>query len=341
MNNIIIQKSLDFWSSGHLSAASLLLERNSDEYLVKNNLLLARYFYNSGHNEIAYKLIKNLPRTKHNFEENAYINYTFGFIEYEINQNFSKAKYFFTRSDFYCRNSKIDDDILILRFANNWRLGMILCSEKNLSGAKKHFDISKDIADNLYNNHLKNIYLLSQVWVNYYSGNYSKAYDNVFTALYKQPPNINAVYLNSEFLYSLGCIEQKTDTGLIHLFTTFQKSGEIINGIGHGFISNPFEGSKKIYPFDNMNQIFSDYNQLFRKKYIFTHSLTDFGITPSCVICGSTEDLTIDHIIPQKWGGSNIKNNKRVLCRSCNSKKGGLFTKSDFNAYEILIKNIV
>lgn len=41
----------------------------------------------------------------------------------------------------------------------------------------------------------------------------------------------------------------------------------------------------------------------------------------TCQICGSIEDLTIDHILPRTLGGKNIKENLRVLCRSCNSKR--------------------
>lgn len=40
-----------------------------------------------------------------------------------------------------------------------------------------------------------------------------------------------------------------------------------------------------------------------------------------CVRCGSTEDLTIDHIFPRSVGGTNRESNLRVLCRSCNSKR--------------------
>lgn len=56
-----------------------------------------------------------------------------------------------------------------------------------------------------------------------------------------------------------------------------------------------------------------------------------------CVLCGSTERLTVDHIIP-KWLYGKIhvfglkknlgKKNHQTLCQKCNSKKGGL---PDFN----------
>lgn len=37
--------------------------------------------------------------------------------------------------------------------------------------------------------------------------------------------------------------------------------------------------------------------------------------------CGSTEQLTADHVIPVSLGGSNDLSNRQLLCRSCNSKK--------------------
>lgn len=37
--------------------------------------------------------------------------------------------------------------------------------------------------------------------------------------------------------------------------------------------------------------------------------------------CGSTTDLTADHVIPLARGGVN-EGPRRVLCRSCNARKG-------------------
>jgi len=41
-----------------------------------------------------------------------------------------------------------------------------------------------------------------------------------------------------------------------------------------------------------------------------------------CQECGSTDDLTLDHIYPQILGGAHTEDNLRALCRSCNSRKG-------------------
>jgi 5-methylcytosine-specific restriction endonuclease McrA len=42
----------------------------------------------------------------------------------------------------------------------------------------------------------------------------------------------------------------------------------------------------------------------------------------SCQSCGAVNDLTIDHIVPEKVGGKATLNNLQVLCRVCNSRKG-------------------
>lgn len=41
-----------------------------------------------------------------------------------------------------------------------------------------------------------------------------------------------------------------------------------------------------------------------------------------CVYCGATENLTLDHIIPQSQGGAHDPDNLCACCRSCNSSKG-------------------
>jgi|GEM_PF-2620247 len=45
-----------------------------------------------------------------------------------------------------------------------------------------------------------------------------------------------------------------------------------------------------------------------------------------CVVCGSTEDIEYDHVIPFSRGGSNSLRNIQILCRLCNRKKGDSLT---------------
>lgn len=41
-----------------------------------------------------------------------------------------------------------------------------------------------------------------------------------------------------------------------------------------------------------------------------------------CSTCGTTENLSLDHIHPWSLGGPDTIDNLQTLCRGCNSKKG-------------------
>lgn len=41
-----------------------------------------------------------------------------------------------------------------------------------------------------------------------------------------------------------------------------------------------------------------------------------------CLRCGSTENITVDHVIPISRGGKNTIDNLQPLCRHCNAVKG-------------------
>lgn len=42
----------------------------------------------------------------------------------------------------------------------------------------------------------------------------------------------------------------------------------------------------------------------------------------ACVYCGSTENLTLDHVTPKSKGGRDSWDNLVTACKPCNSKKG-------------------
>ena len=41
-----------------------------------------------------------------------------------------------------------------------------------------------------------------------------------------------------------------------------------------------------------------------------------------CVYCGATANLTLEHLLPQKFNGPNVERNLVWVCKSCNSSKG-------------------
>ena len=51
----------------------------------------------------------------------------------------------------------------------------------------------------------------------------------------------------------------------------------------------------------------------------------------ACKQCGSTDDLSIDHIVPRSKGGSHDESNLQTLCRRCNSAKNNRQSKNDLD----------
>lgn len=41
-----------------------------------------------------------------------------------------------------------------------------------------------------------------------------------------------------------------------------------------------------------------------------------------CVECESVKRLSVDHIIPERFGGETVLENLQAMCRPCNSEKG-------------------
>jgi uncharacterized protein YihD (DUF1040 family) len=59
-------------------------------------------------------------------------------------------------------------------------------------------------------------------------------------------------------------------------------------------------------------------NHLYAHHKDFVFSRDEF----KCVYCGSRENLTLDHVIPQSKDGSHDPENLATCCSSCNSSKG-------------------
>ncbi len=45
-------------------------------------------------------------------------------------------------------------------------------------------------------------------------------------------------------------------------------------------------------------------------------------VPQQCVFCGSTTDLTTDHLIPKSRGGDDTADNMVLACKQCNSARG-------------------
>lgn len=56
-------------------------------------------------------------------------------------------------------------------------------------------------------------------------------------------------------------------------------------------------------------------------SYLILDKEIDRIYSMPCFFCGTTENITIDHIIPISRSGNHSIGNLQPLCRSCNSKK--------------------
>jgi len=80
-------------------------------------------------------------------------------------------------------------------------------------------------------------------------------------------------------------------------------------GIGkkdYGFVMNKFK---------QLKQGSISWNEI--REYIKEREYGD-----ECIFCGATADLTLEHLLPQKYNGSNVEKNLVWICKSCNSQKG-------------------
>lgn len=66
----------------------------------------------------------------------------------------------------------------------------------------------------------------------------------------------------------------------------------------------------------------SDFNGFITKKKCPILRREQIEKIGECEDCKSKEDLTSDHIVPIRMGGSTRISNIRVLCRSCNMERG-------------------
>lgn len=64
-------------------------------------------------------------------------------------------------------------------------------------------------------------------------------------------------------------------------------------------------------------------NKFIAKKEIREEVFKIYG--KKCLCCGSTKNITIDHVMPVFKGGIDHIDNLQPLCKSCNSKKNSKF----------------
>ncbi len=74
--------------------------------------------------------------------------------------------------------------------------------------------------------------------------------------------------------------------------------------------------------FDIDNSVLHSNVVYYQSRFIPKHIRDKVLSVGKCKLCGSDQNLEVDHIIPFSLGGSNDLNNLQCLCKSCNLSKG-------------------
>ena len=62
-------------------------------------------------------------------------------------------------------------------------------------------------------------------------------------------------------------------------------------------------------------------NEKQTEQFFISKKFIENLYSSECVVCGSRENIQMDHIVPITRGGTHSEGNLQPLCRSCNSSK--------------------
>lgn len=115
--------------------------------------------------------------------------------------------------------------------------------------------------------------------------------------------------------------KQKLKTNRAHRISYEQFIGPIEDG---KTIHHACRQTRCINP-SHLEQLPNSDNVRHSHKHRLPRSLRDKIVkrdSNTCLTCGATKNLTVDHIVPESRGGTHHESNLQTLCRRCNSRKG-------------------
>lgn len=155
-------------------------------------------------------------------------------------------------------------------------------------------------------------------------------------AFYREAPEAASI-LEEQLLYASAFAEENNgliSTGVFPLhsfFNTFFPQGIPCSRCGSTAnrfsVNEELTSAKYQCSFCNKTTIHrSHQDPKKRRREAITESVRVAVMTRAgqcCEICGSNQNLHIDHVVPFSKGGSNDMKNLQLLCRDCNLRKGG------------------
>ncbi len=124
--------------------------------------------------------------------------------------------------------------------------------------------------------------------------------------------NSKVVVLNSDFAYH-STVSWKHAIKMLH-----RKVAEVVKNSGKVLVS-PENRWKQVIPRVLKLVKFVDY--MYKKRVPCKKSTLLIRDNRKCQYCGSSRELTIDHVVPASRGGKTEFENCVMACQTCNNKK--------------------
>jgi 5-methylcytosine-specific restriction endonuclease McrA len=120
-----------------------------------------------------------------------------------------------------------------------------------------------------------------------------------------------ALVLNLDYSPITVCSAQRA------FLLVFLNKAELIKENG----TNSFRSVDQVYPMPAVIKV-KRYINVPYKGVVLTRENVFKRDSYTCQYCGTTKELTLDHLIPKAKGGQTSWNNLVTACKKCNSQKG-------------------
>lgn len=339
------------FSSGAFDNLEKIL-RNSkipatDEESIISDSCIARYYYQKGQYILSDLLMPDLEdSTRFSKRCQFYVFFSHAQKAYEIQNDLNLALKLYLEAEKIAKGINNDNNIRQMKMAVTWRLGTIYAYKGDYTLAEKYFQNSLYIVNGLNSYLGYAVWELSQAWYFFYLEKYKESLDIILKVLFNLDDMSRLEYLKSEFLYVMVLNELKLNCNpnYIYLIKTLEVIKYNLFRLGRGHIYIPYLGV--LDPSEHYNNLVLAQGYVYNNdsKYNTVCELIEkCGIKPECSICkcNNVKELTVDHIIPRVYGGSNSIDNLRILCRKCNSSKKDKILILDPDAYERLKRRLL
>jgi hypothetical protein len=272
------------------------------------------------------------------------------YFEYQIKRDFQFSKVLLQRA-IQAGQHLPSHDIQVLVTSAHWRLSGIELSRNRMDLFREHQDIALSRAIDEKSSHEVGIVRLSRGYAWLAQDFPNRAYDEFLQGLYCVGYDGIPVphFLHAELMLGLVLAQSRIRAhepimnDAVDEFTALLRIREAFSKGTSQFVT-PYSKFRAIDPLVVSETLLKGSPSLRSKaQRIRRKSVRDLpdSTVRICLFCEGHVDLTIDHVMPRAWGGTEWIGNLRVLCRTCNSRRKDSFAYRDIDGYARLMRPIL